>query len=692
MASVVEQSPFSRHVGNGVATVFGYEFHLLASSDLVVTIDDVAVPSSGYTITGIGDQRGGSVTFTTPPADQADVLLQRDVPLNRDTDYQYAGDFNAETVDRDFNRIWHAMQQQRALVDSCLKFDYPNAADPMGAPLDVADRLLAFDPSSGAPAPSTFTHTQIASLIAAFYGPANATSADLVIHQPAGPGAVARSTQVVLREVAVTPKSYGAAADGLTNDTSAFEDALDQSGTVTISDGTYLLDGLDIGAFGRRIVGSGTIKTADGTLVDLGTVDLGFKPGLRVMFMEGNKPSWEELLVIKSLGYTAVMAYPWYLDQEELIRNAEAVGLYVIVHSHIGTVVPGVITPKTDWDSRESVIGYYLLDEPAMNGISLSDQNAVIAAYRAATSKPLFTAENTVMYGTKLIASGYDVIFADVYYANSYSTGKEPMAQYLRNLAEFGVHCSTAKIIPCVGLFNDAGFGKSESLTTQLAATLLRFSPDGSFAVFCWDAGTTPGAYDGVRNIAAYRSAARRLAALSMAYKPYRVEVVALGDTVFGGNNKLHLVWKNCADGASPGLFAANGVTPWETKNVGSAIDSRQQNFADAGLLISSTGGRAGFAGMPSGLCAALLYYRNRSNAATCTVNLGYSLTGGYDYTSAVNSGAIAVDGSWAGTAVLSADAKNLPVLNAALSISTSAPFAWLSGYLVFSDAPAVSF
>lgn len=684
----------AQYATNGTTGPWTVPFYFLEDEHLQVIYTDedgneTVLTSADYSIVGAGDENGGTVTTVSAYVSGGYITILRSIEPLQETDLVDGDSLPAETVERTFDKQTMLIQQVLEVVNRALVF---SPSDTEGASMPAAaaraGKLLGFD-SGGqltVTAPASGSAAELALALAGDslysegggmvgFGPTVAYLAGTL-------GAKAHER--------ISVKDFGAVGNGVANDTTKFSDALAQSDSIYVPEGTYLLDGLNLD-FDQRLYGPGVIKTSSGALISLDCAT-DSSDGLRVMFLEGNKPSFEELLHIKSLGYTAVMGYPWHFSQSTLIPNAEAAGLRVIVHSEVGTVVPGVITPKTDWDSRESVIGYYLLDEPAHNAISLSDQNAMITAYRAATSKPLFTAENTVMYGTKLIASGYDVIFADVYYANSYSAGKDPMAQYLRNLAEFGVHCSTAKVIPCVGLFNDTGFSKSQSLTTQLAETLLRFSPDGSFAVFCWDAGTTPGAYVGVRNTAAYLTAATRLTSLSMAYKPYRVEVVALGDTVFGGNNKLHLVWKNCTDGASPGLFAASGVTPWETKNVGSAIDSRQQNFADAGLLISGTGGRAGFAGMPSGLCAALLYYRNRSNAATCTANLGYSLTGGYDYTSAVSSGAVAVDGSWAGAAVLSSDAKNLPVLNAALSISTSAPFAWLSGYLVFSDAPSVSF
>ena len=92
MSSVVEQTPYNQYIGNGVATVYPYEFQLLSADDLVVTIDDVLIPPSDFVLSGVGVQAGGSVTFNTAPANLSDVLLSRVIALQRDVDYQPNGD------------------------------------------------------------------------------------------------------------------------------------------------------------------------------------------------------------------------------------------------------------------------------------------------------------------------------------------------------------------------------------------------------------------------------------------------------------------------------------------------------------------------------------------------------------------------------------------------------------------------
>lgn len=107
--AVQNQVPYNAHTGNGATTVFAFGFLLLLSADLKVYLAGV-LQASGYSISGVGNPAGGTVTFSVAPANGVAVLLQRDIPLERLTDYQDAGDLLADTLNRDFDRLWMAIQ------------------------------------------------------------------------------------------------------------------------------------------------------------------------------------------------------------------------------------------------------------------------------------------------------------------------------------------------------------------------------------------------------------------------------------------------------------------------------------------------------------------------------------------------------------------------------------------------------
>lgn len=144
MASIVEQTPFNEYTGNGVTTAFGFEFQLLNNGDFVASIDGVEIPSSDYTLSSL-TQAGGTCTFDTAPANGAAVLLQRVIALARDTDYQYNGDLREETLDRDFNRLWQALQGQAADLGGALRLPYPEQAAAFPAAADRINKLIGFN-------------------------------------------------------------------------------------------------------------------------------------------------------------------------------------------------------------------------------------------------------------------------------------------------------------------------------------------------------------------------------------------------------------------------------------------------------------------------------------------------------------------------------------------------------------------
>jgi hypothetical protein len=161
MPSIVEQTPYNESTANGVATVFPYTFELLDAADLVVYADGVEVPDSEYSVSGVGDQAGGNVTFTVAPADGVVILRSREIALERDTDYQYNGDLREETLDRDFNRVWQALQGFWARITGTLRAPYPEQLDEMPAAADRALKILSFDadgqPTATAPVEGTAT-------------------------------------------------------------------------------------------------------------------------------------------------------------------------------------------------------------------------------------------------------------------------------------------------------------------------------------------------------------------------------------------------------------------------------------------------------------------------------------------------------------------------------------------------------
>lgn len=128
--SVPNQTPYIIYNANGLTTVFPFEFYIINAGDIQVSINGDVV-TSGYTVSGTGNVGGGDITFITPPTSGSVVMLERVVPTYRLTDYQDNGDLLADTVNKDFDRLWMAIQ--RAFIYLGLALRRPLLGGPYNA-------------------------------------------------------------------------------------------------------------------------------------------------------------------------------------------------------------------------------------------------------------------------------------------------------------------------------------------------------------------------------------------------------------------------------------------------------------------------------------------------------------------------------------------------------------------------------
>ncbi len=113
--AVTEQTPQSTSIANGASTVFSFGFTVLAAEDVRVfgQLDEVVTSydqGTDYTVTSFSPA-GGSITFTAAPAAGTSVIVERYTKLKREIDYQTSGDLLARSVNLDFDRLWHALQE-----------------------------------------------------------------------------------------------------------------------------------------------------------------------------------------------------------------------------------------------------------------------------------------------------------------------------------------------------------------------------------------------------------------------------------------------------------------------------------------------------------------------------------------------------------------------------------------------------
>ncbi|VWD22485.1 hypothetical protein [Burkholderia contaminans] len=158
MSVPIQQTVF-RYVANGVTKQFAYECYVIESDDLAVYVNGVR-QSSGYVVSGVGNVNGGDVIFSGSLQKGARVRLERDVSIERETEYQYLGDFRSPTVNADFDRLWMVLarvayflglypgQSARALILGPDDIDgagayraHENRIGNLGDPIDAGDAV-----------------------------------------------------------------------------------------------------------------------------------------------------------------------------------------------------------------------------------------------------------------------------------------------------------------------------------------------------------------------------------------------------------------------------------------------------------------------------------------------------------------------------------------------------------------------
>lgn len=144
------------YAGNGVTTVFNYNFKILSSSDLKVIIrssngtETTKTLNTHYTITGVGSANGGSITFTAGniPASAQTVVLIRDTAQTQSIDYVANDPFPAETHEEGLDKGIILTQELQEEIDRCLKLSKTNTMNSTEfyiGPADRAGKILGFD-------------------------------------------------------------------------------------------------------------------------------------------------------------------------------------------------------------------------------------------------------------------------------------------------------------------------------------------------------------------------------------------------------------------------------------------------------------------------------------------------------------------------------------------------------------------
>ena len=232
-------TPRVQYVADGHQTVFPFTFPIFASEDLAVSLG-AALQSTGFTVSGSGVTAGGAVTFAAAPANGTIVTLNRRVPIERVTDFQESGPLSALALNTELDVLTACLQQVAGDQQAMLHYsgtDLPAASELPGRAAR-AGQLLGFD---GAGNPTAVP-------------PVNTQALSTYLSQ--GTGAIARPIGDKLGDT-VSARDFGAAGDGVSDDTLAIQTALTSHAAVYLPPGTYRISGTLTVGFGKTLQGAG---------------------------------------------------------------------------------------------------------------------------------------------------------------------------------------------------------------------------------------------------------------------------------------------------------------------------------------------------------------------------------------------------------------------------------------------------
>lgn len=244
-STVNKSGPYS---GNGSTTVFARTFRVLDADHLSVyeTTDGVTTKvTTGITKDGIGADTG-NVTFDVAPATGTQITLIREVPMTQETDYSSQGKVAPVQVEDDLDDLQMQIQDLAEKIGRAILA--PILSSGVSDLPFSANRVIGFNSSADGFAVAGSTRAELdaaVSFLNGLSGAGDASDAVNALYTPGWTGAVSRSVTARLKEV-VFAADFGVIADGVTDDASAIQAAIDYvssagGGFVVLPPGTMMV-------------------------------------------------------------------------------------------------------------------------------------------------------------------------------------------------------------------------------------------------------------------------------------------------------------------------------------------------------------------------------------------------------------------------------------------------------------------
>ena len=286
--------------GNGITTAFPIPFRFLVNGDITVVevsstgVETAKALTTHYTLTGAGDDAGGSCTMLVAPANGTRLIIYRDTDIVQETDYISGDPFPAETHERALDRLTMIAQEIGSDADRAIKVpvgDSSSLSTTLPAAANRLDKFIVFDATTGETELSTVTQTQVASAVAAAYS-AGGSTADAVVFVPEGTGAVSTTVQEHGRKV-ITAHNFMTAAQITASGLGTYADlTAELQAALDAAAGKRLL--IPKGAYGVSFVGWGTFGVALDVPSD---IEIEFEPGATIQALAHDAEQYQIMRV-----------------------------------------------------------------------------------------------------------------------------------------------------------------------------------------------------------------------------------------------------------------------------------------------------------------------------------------------------------------------------------------------------------
>lgn len=120
--TLADATPKAQYTGNASTTEFSFPHKVLAATHIVIkrlvisTNVESTVPTSEYSVSGVGETAGITVTFTTAPTTDHKLTILYNVPFEQQADYVSGSGFPADDHETAMDKFAMMLQQIRELA------------------------------------------------------------------------------------------------------------------------------------------------------------------------------------------------------------------------------------------------------------------------------------------------------------------------------------------------------------------------------------------------------------------------------------------------------------------------------------------------------------------------------------------------------------------------------------------------